>query len=156
MSAILDVNYLIRVFYSTKIFPIWRNVSHWIQQVLPWNPHVIKPNPPHWRNLLDHTKICTCEQNLHWWTTSNYHIRPLSTPFRPILCPQSAIRMLGQMLPSASLICTINAWTPWLIPLILSWEKATVCVACCTATITSILIVRTHGAFTTKIYDKKK
>lgn len=60
----------------------------------------------------------------------NYQIRPLSTPFRPILWPQSAMRIFGQMFPSSSLICTINAWTPSSFPLILSWEKTTVCVAC--------------------------
>nr|GMC70415.1 Uncharacterised protein [Ipomoea batatas] len=36
-------------------------------------------------------------------TLSNL-IRPLSTPFKPILWPQSAIRTLGQMFPSPSLI----------------------------------------------------
>lgn len=47
-----------------------------------------------------------------------YQIRPLSTPFKPILWPQSAIRMFGHMFPSESLIWAINACTPWLLPFI--------------------------------------
>lgn len=57
-------------------------------------------------------------------------MRPLSIPFRPILWPQSATRMLGQTFPSASLIRAANAWTPWFFPSICSWAKITVWLAC--------------------------
>jgi len=64
------------------------------------------------------------------WKCIYYQIRPLSTPFKPVLWPQSAIRMFGHMFPSESLIWAMNACTPWLLPFILSCEKTIVCVAC--------------------------
>ena len=57
----------------------------------------------------------------------------MSTPFTPILWPQSAMRMFGHMLPSWSLIWAMKTWIPWLVPFISSCEITIACVACCTS-----------------------
>lgn len=57
-------------------------------------------------------------------------MRPLSTPFKPVLWPQSAIRIPGHTRPSPSRNWHTKAWTPSFLPLIKSWEKTIAWVAC--------------------------
>ena len=51
--------------------------------------------------------------------------RPLSTPPRPALRPQSVMVTPGAGRPSSSRIGTRRAWTPWSSPSVTSWAKTT-------------------------------
>jgi hypothetical protein len=55
-------------------------------------------------------------------TWSN-HSRPLSTPLRPALCPQSSMRTPWHGCPSSSRIGTSRQWTPCDSPRVTSWAN---------------------------------